>query len=539
MKHSITQSMSWLHTWAGLVLGWALVAIFVTGTLAVFDREITQWMQPEMPVSSSDREHAVTQAIDYLREHHGSEARWQVQLPTERYGRLAVSTGEQRRGGKQTVLEPTSGEVLEVRETAGGNFFFRFHYTLHFPRNIGVWIVGSLAMAMLVAIVSGIVIHKKFFKEFFTFRPNKGQRSWLDFHNASGVLLLPFHIMITYTGLVIFFSIYMPGPMDALFDGDRQGYVSAMRGGSDASPRGVTEGRGEGAGRAQAPRGEGTRTSGGVPAPLLGRGETIDFMALIARAEQEMGPLSGFSLQRRPDGQTVFEASPVLGNLIELTKGKSMTLDAYTGRVLREPNPSTGAPWGQRVMAGLHFAQFGGYSMRWLYFVCGLVSSAMMAGGLVLFTVKRRRRYEKEGRGARLAYELIERVNIGVVTGLLLACAALLWANRLLPVDLAGRAAMEVNAFFAVWGLSFLHASLRPWLRAWREQLLVLALLALALPLSNVLAGLPLLGSGSNLYLELASMGMGMLCLLALARMPKHALVAALRPPRATREKLA
>src|SRR5690606_37158598 len=114
MKHSITQSMSWLHTWAGLVLGWALVAIFVTGTLAVFDREITQWMQPEMPVSSSDREQAVTQAIDYLREHHGSEARWQVQLPTERYGRLAVSTGEQRRGGKQTVLEPTSGEVLEV-----------------------------------------------------------------------------------------------------------------------------------------------------------------------------------------------------------------------------------------------------------------------------------------------------------------------------------------------------------------------------------------------------------------------------------------
>ena len=35
---SLTQSMSELHTWAGLVLGWVLFAIFLTGTLAVFDK---------------------------------------------------------------------------------------------------------------------------------------------------------------------------------------------------------------------------------------------------------------------------------------------------------------------------------------------------------------------------------------------------------------------------------------------------------------------------------------------------------------------
>ena len=58
-------------------------------------------------------------------------------------------------------------------------------------RDLGVWIVGLAAMAMLVAIISGIIIHKKIFKDFFTFRPGKGQRSWLDGHNASAVLLLP------------------------------------------------------------------------------------------------------------------------------------------------------------------------------------------------------------------------------------------------------------------------------------------------------------------------------------------------------------
>lgn len=32
------QSMSWLHTWASLVLGWLLYAIFVTGTLSFFSK---------------------------------------------------------------------------------------------------------------------------------------------------------------------------------------------------------------------------------------------------------------------------------------------------------------------------------------------------------------------------------------------------------------------------------------------------------------------------------------------------------------------
>ena len=34
------QSMSWLHTWASLILGWLLYAIFVTGTLSFFQNEI-------------------------------------------------------------------------------------------------------------------------------------------------------------------------------------------------------------------------------------------------------------------------------------------------------------------------------------------------------------------------------------------------------------------------------------------------------------------------------------------------------------------
>src|SRR3546814_3592298 len=65
-------------------------------------------------------------------------------------------------------------------------------------------------MFMLVAIVSGVITHKKIFVDFFTFRWGKGQRSWLDAHNALSVFGLPFHLMITYTGLVTLMALYMP-----------------------------------------------------------------------------------------------------------------------------------------------------------------------------------------------------------------------------------------------------------------------------------------------------------------------------------------
>ncbi|MNT84204.1 hypothetical protein D3C72_2241880 [compost metagenome] len=50
-------------------------------------------------------------------------------------------------------------------------------------------------MFMLVAIVSGVITHKKIFTDFFTFRWGKGQRSCLDAHAALSVLgfAVPFH----------------------------------------------------------------------------------------------------------------------------------------------------------------------------------------------------------------------------------------------------------------------------------------------------------------------------------------------------------
>lgn len=466
MKGSLTQSMSWLHTWCGLLLGWMLFAIFLTGTLAVFDKEITWWMQPELTDQQRSAAAAADTAQRWLTDRHANETNWNISLPTARAPGLAVSVGERRRGGGGvTHLDPLSGKTVEPRETIGGNFFFHFHYTLHLPRTLGVWVVGFAAMAMLVALISGIIIHKKIFKEFFTFRPAKGQRSWLDAHNASAVLLLPFHLMITYTGLAIFFLLYMPAAVDALYDGDTQGFFN------QAQPAWAAQ---------QALRGEGRadtheRASAAALLPLS---------TIVSRAEAHYGAgmIGGLAVSNPGRADAKVTARPLLGNRIELSKGEGMVFNGVSGELLLAPEPSRTSQLTQRVLAGLHFAQFGGDPMRWLYFIFGLISCAMIGTGLVLYAVKQR----KQARANPHFLHVVESLNVAVVAGLLLASVTLLWGNRLLSAELAARQDWELRLFFGIWALSWLHGWLRKPLLAWREQLMAAALLALTLPVLDL-----------------------------------------------------
>ena len=59
------------------------------------------------------------------------------------------------------------------------------HYALHYmPYEVAIYIVGVATLFMLLALVTGIVVHKKIFVDFFTLRLGNGQRSWLDSHNS-------------------------------------------------------------------------------------------------------------------------------------------------------------------------------------------------------------------------------------------------------------------------------------------------------------------------------------------------------------------
>lgn len=260
-------------------------------------------------------------------------------------------------------------------------------------------------------------------------------------------------------------------------------------------------------------------------APLLPLAE------FIAKGEAHYGPgmLAALSVSNPGKADARVSVRPLLGSRIELTKGESLVFHGVSGKVLQAPPPSRASLLTQRVMAGLHFAQFGGYPMRWLYFLCGLVSCVMIASGLVLYTVKQR----KQAKGSRTFLNIAERLNIATVAGLCLACVALLWANRLLPMELAARGDWEVRVFFGVWLLSLIHAALRPVFMAWREQFYLAAALCVALPSLNLLSTFP--SDSLRLGVEISSVVLGVLLGWLAWKIPALASTTPVVKPRAAR----
>ena len=228
MESTFRKSMTWLHTWAGVIMCSLLFAIFWMGTLSVFDREIDRWMMPmtRLPAATAPVALDAT-ALPILQDLAPGSSQWTITQPTERVPVLRLSWRDAEDKGVNRYFDPASGKALPDAGTyAGTNFIYPFHYRLHIRfMDLGEWLVGLIAMGMLVAIVTGVIIHRKIFREFFTFRPASKTtvRAALDLHNLTGVLAMPFHFIIGLSGLIIFFTTYFPTGWYAAY-GDRQSF---------------------------------------------------------------------------------------------------------------------------------------------------------------------------------------------------------------------------------------------------------------------------------------------------------------------------
>ncbi|MBC3304767.1 PepSY domain-containing protein [Pseudomonas sp. SWRI18] len=463
MKEGFRQAMAWLHTWAGLIFGWLLFAIFLTGTLAYFKDEISHWMQPEVQAHPLDDARSLTVAQTYLQQVAPTAARWFITLPDSRNPGLSVMWQDKVDPGKRgnfvrKTLDPVTGQAVEARESMGGEFFYRFHFQLQMPHPWGRWLSTIAAMVMFVALISGIITHKKIFKDFFTFRPRKGQRSWLDGHNAVGVLVLPFHLMITYSSLVIFMSMVMPAPILASYGNDTRAFFSEVFPATDN-------------------------------APALGQpGQLKPLVPMYEQAREHWagGHVGRLAVNNPSDVNASVNVFRAGSDSVVHDFGTTVSFNGNTGELLRvSGEPSLPAVIGGSFY-GLHMGHFAGPVLRWLYFICGLAGTAMIGTGLVIWLGKRQLKHVK---AASMAFELrlVEVLNIASMSGLMIAIAAFFWANRLLPVSFAERSGWEVQSFFMAWGLSLLHAMLRRGRQGWVEQLSIGALLFIAIPLLNAL----------------------------------------------------
>lgn len=488
MKGAFRQSMAWLHTWTGLLVGWFLFVIFLSGTTAYFQYEITRWMTPEQTVVVTPQV-AAQNAMTWLRTHQPEAVAWDIYLPGKRGGPVEVYWTPKPEAGKDAVrdwekdtarLDAATGEKAAGRDTQGGYFLYRFHYDLHYiPVMWARWIVGFCAIMMLTACISGIVTHKKIFADFFMLRFGKGQRSWLDAHNVSAVMALPFILMITYTGLVTLASQYMPWPIKASGMTEESYYAELF----PVAP---------------------AREPAGKPAAFI----SLDKVFEVTRERWHGDGIAYLSAVNPGDASATLTATSAPDDRMQ-TRGDSVQFDGVTGQILWA-SPVRGAEAKtEGVMIGLHAGRYAGAVLRWLYFIGGIGGTMMIATGLVLWTSKRRLKLPDPER-PHFGFRLVEKLNIGFIVGFPTGIAVYFLANRLLPLGLPARADWEIHSLCIAWGVVLVWAFARPAKRGWVEALSACAGLFALVPVVNAITTprglLHSLLSGDILFLSFDSL---------------------------------
>jgi uncharacterized iron-regulated membrane protein len=546
MFQSFRHAATWVHTWFGLVLGFVLLVVFFFGSLSVFDREIDRWAIPEsrfesQPMPSFDKMlrpvfdtmQPMKESVDAMRgkvdgpmpERFDTVRSWTgytthrdpVLLLWASYEVPGARDPHDRVWGNRTI-DPRSGKVFpDDQLKIGSQFFYPLHYGLTLEwQDLGAWIVGFAGLVMLVALISGVVMHRKVFREFFTFRPTRNtQRSVLDLHNMTGVLALPFHFFFAFTGLLIFAGHYFPVTHTQLEP------LHELHEKIEEQETGLPQDR------------------AGVAAPLA----SVD--AMVAEAQRrwaakgragEVGLISANHVGDANGYVSVWRAGT--DRIANVSEG--VYFKASTGQVLYEEPPQTAVGSVSNFLIGLHLQHFRHWLLRWLYVLGGLMGAACIATGFIFFVEKRKKQHAKAGgQGSRV----VDALAVSTITGMLVATMSILIANRLLPEALPSgwppRGDMERYVFWTGWALAMVHAFVRsapvalgrlnP---AWREQCWAVAIMAVTAVLLNwITTGDHLLCTIGNGYWPVAGVDLSLLVTAGLAvlsarRLGRKALVA-------------
>lgn len=396
-----------VHGWSGVVLGFLLYAVVLTGTIAVFAHEIGHWS-----IGKGEGANVYQQPIDaHLRKALDSidpKYRHDVTTFAGPGGNLNVwaHTHEKRANGQVAdygvllELDPQSGREVARREgwsnevfrstaTALERFLIDVHVRLYLPHPWGLLLTGILGLAMLAAAVSGLLMHPNLIKDSFTLRRHKKTLvAARDEHSVAGTWGLPFAFLLALTGAFFSFALSIGLPMLSL----------VSFGGDQAKLRDTLVG---------APAAEDARPA-----------EVANLDTMIRDAQTRVGgSVNRVSITHygRMDGEVVIGLDPVPGEL----EPSRLVYKAPDGDfVMRKTRIGTEPSLGSTLFSTigpLHFGNFGGVISKLVWLALGFASCFMIATGMSLWL---RRRAQDE------RWRVFAHVNATVIFGLPIALAA-------------------------------------------------------------------------------------------------------------------
>ncbi len=498
-----------LHSWSGITLGLFVFIVCITGCFALFDHEIHTWEDPAKRLVVPEQRVEI----------HDTFASWvtantrddlefaRLDYPTSLSPFYMGMIGTHFDGEPVEFIEArwnaSTGELLPERGAGLSEWILDFHRDLMWPealggRQVGRALVGVAGIILMLAIVTGIVIHTKLTQELFTLRFFRSVRlKWQDAHKVLGLWGLPFHAAIAVTGAYLG-VVAILAPIVALlsFKGDQEALIEAVVG-KPLEPAGIERPMYslDEVGRMREP------TSGFVPMRVILRnwGDQNARYDVFFDPDTELASIDAFEL----NGVT---GEHIDGDQFEVISAPFRVGNAF---------------------APIHYGTYGGISLKLLYFVLGLSLAIITALGLIMWL--ERRLHGNAGSKPPATYRRIGHIVTGVCLGFPLATAGIFTLDKLYWGAEAARLTATGNMYFALVALSILYAFLRRNdYKATRDLMGLTGLLFACLPALNFAktgGGLPdVFGAGHTVagYVDVGLLTLGVVMLWVSRRLPKQ-----------------
>ena len=353
-----------LHSWTGLNLSLLMSFVLITGTFATVSRELDWLANPASRVYRI----ASQAEPDWARMHENARLAFPdatiVSLAAPADAWLAAEAVALDGNGERfrIFLDPASSEVQGIGRWHNWQRFFRqTHRHLMLPIKVGVTIVGLLCVPLFVSFVTGTVIYRKWWKGFGAVpaRPppsgqdgaiavKRSRRFWGDMHRLLGIWSLWFILLMALTG-----AWYLAEQW-----GLQHKYPPLETAALQAAP-------------------ENPET-----APALAD--------ITARAANLFPELKVTSVFLPAAGSGVVRLQGTSGAILVRQRANQMSFDAASGEHLETRRAEALGLHGRISEAAdpLHFGTFANAASRFIWFVFGLVMSALALSGVYLYGLR-------------------------------------------------------------------------------------------------------------------------------------------------------
>ncbi|MCF2874647.1 MULTISPECIES: PepSY-associated TM helix domain-containing protein [unclassified Tenacibaculum] len=429
------------HTVSGIVISVALYVIFFAGAFALFKDEIEIWENGKHSKNIarekidydfllnklSENRHLTSRDIRFYLGHKDDNI-YVLTTPAKD----TVNIPEEAKYQSYESINIHTGETATYTEKYGlGEFLYRLHFLTQIPV-IGVYLAGFISLFFLFAIVTGVIVHwKKIVSNFYQFNPkNALKRVWTDAHTALGVIGLPFQFMYAVTGAYFCLSILVLIPANFLYNGDQDKLMEDLR-----PDRKVYEWV--------------QKTNKQLPS-------VNDFVEKNTNRWDNFNP--EYVLIKNYGGTNMkYVLLGALDPKERLLSSGNVIYDFETGKttVNRNPNEAKYTDDIQLSMGRLHFGNFGGVTVKIIYFILALITCFVIITGVLIWIEARNKKSMTLRQ--RLYTAKVGHIYMAICLSLFPVIALFFLIVKILPEEyLTQKMSILNNWFFIVWLISIL-----------------------------------------------------------------------------------